>query len=81
MNVVAGTGYATRLRRSRSPRPWGLEPVWEDGEAWTGQLAGDRARRWGWTPQMGLDDARPKGKAGLRAERDDLARDADADHG
>ena len=30
---------------------------------------------------MGLDDALAELKAGLRAGRDDLARDADADHG
>ena len=76
VNVVTGTG-TQRDYLGAVTEAWGLEPVWEDGEAWTGQLVGDRARRWGWTPQMQLDDALAELKAGLRAQ----ARDADADHG
>ncbi|MBB3329017.1 NAD-dependent epimerase/dehydratase family protein [Microlunatus antarcticus] len=35
----------------------GLEPVWEDGPAWTGQILTDRARGWGWTPRVTLAKA------------------------
>jgi nucleoside-diphosphate-sugar epimerase len=35
----------------------GLDPVWEDGPAWTGQVLTDRARSWGWTPRVGLAKA------------------------
>lgn len=35
----------------------GVEPVWEDGPAWTGQLATGRARGWGWAPRVPLTDA------------------------
>jgi nucleoside-diphosphate-sugar epimerase len=34
----------------------GLEPVWDDDlPAWTGQIRTDRARGWGWTPAVTLD--------------------------
>ncbi|KRF32421.1 NAD-dependent epimerase/dehydratase family protein [Nocardioides sp. Soil805] len=45
----------------------GLEPVWEEGSAWTGQIRADRARRWGWEPRVGLDRALAELRAGLRA--------------
>ncbi len=32
----------------------GLEPVWEDGPAWTGRILADRARAWGWAPEVDL---------------------------
>lgn len=32
----------------------GVDPVWGDGPAWTGQILTDRARGWGWTPGVGL---------------------------
>ncbi len=38
-------------------RALGVEPVWEDGPAWTGQILTDRARGWGWTPEVSLADA------------------------
>jgi nucleoside-diphosphate-sugar epimerase len=44
----------------------GLEPVWEDGPAWTGQILADRARRWGWRPTVGLDGALAELTVGLR---------------
>ena len=49
----------------------GVEPLWEEGEVWTGELVGARARRWGWQPVMGLDDALAELKADLRARADD----------
>jgi nucleoside-diphosphate-sugar epimerase len=47
-------------------RAVGVEPVWEDGPAWTGRIVADRARRWGWSPRTGLDDALAELEAGLR---------------
>ncbi|MGI3783333.1 MAG: NAD-dependent epimerase/dehydratase family protein [Janthinobacterium lividum] len=38
-------------------RALGVEPVWEDGPAWTGQILTDRARGWGWTPRVSLATA------------------------
>jgi len=34
-----------------------LEPVWEEGEAWRGQILADRAHAWGWEPQVDLRSA------------------------
>ncbi|WP_210439554.1 NAD-dependent epimerase/dehydratase family protein [Nocardioides xinjiangensis] len=44
----------------------GIEPVWEDGPAWTGRIVADRARAWGWTPQVDLPKALEELRAGLR---------------
>jgi nucleoside-diphosphate-sugar epimerase len=44
----------------------GLEPTWDEGPAWTGQVVADRARRWGWRPQVDLADALEELRAGLR---------------
>jgi nucleoside-diphosphate-sugar epimerase len=35
----------------------GVEPVWEEDPAWTGQILSDRARAWGWAPTVSLADA------------------------
>ena len=47
-------------------RALGVEAVWEDGPAWTGQILADRARRWGWSPTVTLDEALAELEAGLR---------------
>lgn len=47
----------------------GIEPEWTDEPVWTGQLRTDRARRWGWTPQVGLDRAMAELREGLTAQR------------
>lgn len=44
----------------------GVEPVWEDRPAWTGRIRADRARAWGWSPTVGLEDALAEIDAGLR---------------
>lgn len=44
----------------------GLEPTWDEGDAWTGQVLADRARGWGWSPQVSLEDALAELTAGLR---------------
>jgi len=43
----------------------GQEPEWTDEPAWTGQLRTDRARRWGWSPRVGLDQALAELREGL----------------
>ncbi|MCY7396275.1 MAG: NAD(P)H-binding protein [Nocardioides sp.] len=45
----------------------GVEPVWDDGEPWTGQISADRARAWGWSPTVDLSGALAEIDAGLRA--------------
>jgi nucleoside-diphosphate-sugar epimerase len=70
VNVAAGTG-TQRDYLGAVTEALGLEPTWEEGEAWTGDLVSDRARRWGWAPQLDLDAALAELRAGLRAEADD----------
>jgi nucleoside-diphosphate-sugar epimerase len=43
----------------------GVEPTWTDDPAWTGALLAGRARGWGWTPEVGLDDALAELRQGL----------------
>lgn len=43
-----------------------VEPEWQDGPAWTGRIVADRARAWGWAPQVELDQALTEIAAGLR---------------
>jgi len=44
-----------------------LDPTWDEGPVWTGQVVADRAQRWGWTPKVDLPTALEELKAGLRA--------------
>jgi nucleoside-diphosphate-sugar epimerase len=44
----------------------GVDPVWDDAPAWTGRILADRARAWGWTPQVDLDAALDEIALGLR---------------
>ncbi len=46
-------------------RALGVEPVWEDTPAWTGQIVADRAHAWGWTPGVDLAQALAELEAGL----------------
>jgi nucleoside-diphosphate-sugar epimerase len=45
----------------------GVEPLWDDGPAWTGQVLADRAHAWGWKPTVTLDAALAEIRAGLGA--------------
>ena len=45
----------------------GVEPVWDDVPAWTGQILAGRAHGWGWTPTVDLARALAEIDAGLRA--------------
>ncbi len=44
----------------------GVEPIWDDEPAWTGQVLADRARGWGWSPTVDLSTALAEIAAGLR---------------
>lgn len=44
-----------------------VEPVWEDGPAWTGRYRADRARGWGWRPNVSLAHALAELADGLRS--------------
>ena len=43
----------------------GVDPVWDDEPAWTGQIRADRAHRWGWKPSVELSEALAEIEAGL----------------
>jgi len=45
----------------------GVEPVWQDGPAWTGRFTADRAHGWGWSPRVDLVEALAELDSGLRA--------------
>jgi hypothetical protein len=47
-------------------RALGLDPVWDDKPAWTGQILADRARGWGWRPTVDLGAALAEVESGLR---------------
>jgi nucleoside-diphosphate-sugar epimerase len=34
-----------------------VEPTWDDGPAWQGVVVSERARVWGWQPQVTLEEA------------------------
>ncbi|MBC2932445.1 NAD(P)-dependent oxidoreductase [Nocardioides sp. zg-1228] len=63
---VAGGPAAYRDYLGAVTEALGLEPVWEEGPAWTGRIVSDRAQRWGWTPRIGLADALEELRQGLR---------------
>jgi len=46
----------------------GVDPTWEDGPGWTGQIVADRARGWGWEPQVGIEQALAEVEKGLRGD-------------
>jgi nucleoside-diphosphate-sugar epimerase len=65
VNVAAGPA-TVRDYYETVTRAVGVEPVWDDGDAWTGRLLADRASGWGWTPAVGLADALDEIARGLR---------------
>ncbi len=44
----------------------GVEPVWDDGPAWTGRILAGRAHGWGWAPTVDLARALAEIDQGLR---------------
>ena len=65
VNVAAGPA-TVRDYYETVTRAVGVTPIWDEAEAWTGQLLADRARGWGWTPAVDLADALEELAAGLR---------------
>jgi nucleoside-diphosphate-sugar epimerase len=65
VNVAAGPA-TWRDYLGTVARALGVEPVWEEGPAWTGQIRADRAHAWGWKPTVTLDRALAEIDAGLR---------------
>ncbi|MGA8848177.1 MAG: NAD(P)-dependent oxidoreductase [Nocardioides sp.] len=64
--VNVASGPATQRDYYESVcRAVGVEPVWEEGPLWTGQVRADRARAWGWQPGVTLDAALAEVRAGL----------------
>jgi len=55
---VAGEPATARDYLGTVVRALGLEAEWDDGlPAWTGQIRTERARGWGWTPAVTLEQA------------------------
>lgn len=44
----------------------GIDPVWDDGPAWTARFIAERARAWGWAPTVDLAQALTEIDEGLR---------------
>ena len=66
VNVAAGPA-TLRDYHGTVTRAVGVEPVWDDGAAWTGRVARrPGARGWGWTPQVDLAEALEEIARGLR---------------
>ena len=47
----------------------GVQPVWDDHPAWTGQVLAGRAHGWGWRPTVSLTEAMDELAEGLRGTR------------
>lgn len=65
VNVAAGPA-TNRDYHAAVTSAVGVEPVWDDGPAWTGQVLASRAHAWGWTPQVTLEAALAELAQGLR---------------
>jgi 2-alkyl-3-oxoalkanoate reductase len=65
VNVAAGPASARDYYQTVAGA-LGVEPVWSDAPAWTGQVLADRAQRWGWTPSVSLARALTELEEGLR---------------
>ncbi len=65
VNVAAGPA-TVRDYYETVTRALGVDPVWDDTPAWTGQILADRARGWGWTPTVDLTTALAEIERGLR---------------
>jgi 2-alkyl-3-oxoalkanoate reductase len=68
VNVAAGPA-TVRDYHETVTRALGVEPVWEDGPAWTGRILANRAHGWGWDPVVTLDQALAEIETGLRSSR------------
>ena len=66
VNVAAGTA-TTRDYHQTVTAALGVQPVWDDGPAWTGQIVAARAHNWGWAPTVDLPHALAEIAQGLSA--------------
>jgi nucleoside-diphosphate-sugar epimerase len=66
LNVAAGPATARDYYETVTAA-LGLEPVWDDGPAWTGRILAGRAHRWGWSPGVDLAEALAEIDRGLRS--------------
>lgn len=67
---VAGGPATARDYYGTVARALGVEPVWHDDPAWTGQVLADRAQAWGWKPTVDLEQALDELAEGLGGQRD-----------
>jgi nucleoside-diphosphate-sugar epimerase len=65
VNVAAGPATVREYFETVT-RALGVEPVWDDEPAWTGQVLAHRARRWGWAPSVDLGQALAELDQGIR---------------
>lgn len=56
VNAAAG-GSTFRHYLETVTHAIGVEPRWDDGPAWQGQVVSERARAWGWRPAVSLEEA------------------------
>ncbi len=66
VNVAAGPATAHDYYETVT-EALGVEPVWDDGPAWTGRILAGRAHGWGWAPTVDLARALAEIDEGLRA--------------
>ena len=66
VNVAAGPATA-RDYYTTVTGALGIEPVWDEGPAWTGRILAGRAQGWGWSPSVDLGRALAEIDGGLRA--------------
>ncbi len=66
VNVAAGPA-TVRDYHETVTGALGVESVWDDAAAWTGQILAGRAHGWGWAPTVDLTQALAEIDAGLRA--------------
>lgn len=65
INAVSGN-VALRDYLGRVAEAAGVEPVWERRSSFRSQLRADRARAWGWAPEVTFEEAMAELVAGLR---------------
>jgi nucleoside-diphosphate-sugar epimerase len=63
--IVAGEPATWRDYLGTVTDALGVAPEWTDEQVWTGQLLSDRARAWGWVPQVSLAEALDELRRGL----------------
>jgi len=62
---VAADPATTRDYYETVTKAVGVDPVWEEGEAWTGRILATRAHGWGWAPTVDLARALAELQEGL----------------